>query len=311
MRTPNQPVPSGINTTPPDSTLSWRCPAGQRLHRDDAECTDSPPSSPIIDTLSKRMRMEMKNAGLHPNSQATTQPTPSRAQPRPQGRGRPAGTCHSSTYHDHDYDAEAEWINDAFSIPEGLMVVPYIRSSISSVISSFGKLWARNTIPPMEAGKDGYQVIATPADQTSNLDRIPETLPRLTTGNLPALDNNNGTNATSGTNPANGITPSMLSIPSFIAGQISRLVLRCRIERLNHEAASAHLARVEQELEDAKEAVAEEALRAKIFRRLAWAFFMLALSLLVFYWWHEDDRDFIRAIVRAHFRALMRYLWST
>lgn len=94
---------TNINTTD-SSPPSWRC-TDHRLHRGDKECTDSPPSSPIIDTPGKRLAYEKKMARLSQN-----QSSPSAGLPKPQKSGKttavPQGRGRARVLQSIEADAE-------------------------------------------------------------------------------------------------------------------------------------------------------------------------------------------------------------
>ena len=280
-------VPSSDSSSPP----SWRCNNQSRLHRGDEHCTaSSPPSSPIIDTPAKRMTFERKrDAHQMQDSQATTEPTPSRAanpRPRPQARTRgpvtssvsPVRTGNLPTIHEDSSPEPARSNDDDDDNNNGF-----------------------------QATQDEYRVPETPQNFPSS---PPVPLPTLTADNLAQHNNQSvpvGTvNAPAApSESACGLPPAstVVSIPAYVTFKIAQLKQRSRINALQHIAAQDSLValhrRLEPELERARRSAASGEARGE-----AWeaAFVWLALLCLAYALWcfyNSVEFEFIEACRRA------------
>jgi hypothetical protein len=281
-------VPSSDSSSPP----SWRCNNQSRLHRGDEDCTaSSPPSSPIIDTPAKRMTFERKrDARQIQDSQATTEPTPSRAansRPRPQARTRGPVTS---------------------------LVSPLRIRNLPTIHEDSSPEPARSND---DDDDDGFQ-------STQEEDRVPETpqnfpssppvpLPTLTADNL-AQHNNQSISADTVNAPAAaaaasesacGLPPAsiIVALPAYVTFKIAQLKQRSRIDALQHIAAQDSLValqrRLEPELERARRSAASGEARGE-----AWeaAFVWLALLCLAYALWcfyNSVEFEFIEACRRA------------
>jgi hypothetical protein len=231
-------VPSSDNSSSP---VSWRCDNRSRLHRGDENCTaGSPPSSSIIDTPAKRMTFE-KRRGAHQmqDSQATTEPTPSKAagsRPRPQARIR-------------------GHVTSSVSPAARRVSLPTIRED---------SVEPANHSNDDDNDNDGFQM--------TEEDRIPETpqdfpssppvpLPQLTADNLSLLQGGqpSGPGAVNAPAAASksacGLPPAstIVDIPAYVTWRLTQLVRRSRINALQHEAAQERLTERQRELESERE----------------------------------------------------------
>ena len=288
-------TPLSINQQPPQPTSQqWRCFGHERLHRDNQNCVPISPNSPIIDTPSKYNKMMAKRAAasMLNNSQAT-QPTPS---------GPPAGARH---------DSPDESLGSADSSQD------HNGSSSSSSNQQDNDAVDDNTNP-------GFAMPSSPPSHHSS-SRIPETpvglgvdpassppLPLLTERNLLQLNNQPTSEAPA---PASGShtshpaaspaapasAPSIRSLPSEVAHKISRLVLRTRINALNHQASERELEATRGALSTALARGRHEASRVTNWRATAMALLLLCLTYAVWCQYNSAEFEFIEECRRKWF----------
>ncbi|KAM0718972.1 hypothetical protein Q7P37_006044 [Cladosporium fusiforme] len=323
-QTPNQAAPSTgkgkskgkSKATPPSSSSTWRCAGIERLHRDDHACTNTPPSSPIIDTPSKRMRLERKMAGLasQPQSQGTTQPTPSRPQTRPQTilPAVPESEAASPSASSSNI-SNLDLLDSSPNVPgPANLNLSNPQSRITS-IPALGDLTLNDIAVP--SSPEGFDAPQLPTGPGSDSERIPETppnpsnlpaLPHLTEDNLMAL-NSNSSISPSSENPDDKNTiihtqaPRTPSLASTTAAQIRRLVLRTKINGLHHQASEEKLSLTSQNLQTATSIIQQESAR-----RRAWKAISILLMFLVFFyaawcWYNSAEFVYIRQRAREHF----------
>lgn len=295
---------SSTTTQVANSTSPWRCERTERLHRDGRPCTDSPPSSPIIDTPQKRVRMQRRAAGLLLNSQST-QPTPSRAAAlrlRPQARtsGGPPD-------------------------PEGSVV-----SANPGQNNAF--------VNAHDSNEQGFFHLSPPSQQTSE-QPVPETpvglgrglgmsssppLPQLTASNLSLLNGHAASQRSTasaanvaasalGRNNHNDVrgdhtpipvmvTPAspVPSISSSTPAQIARLVLRTRINALKHSASEMQLAATQADLSFAHAKAQREAARSRKWQVTVVLLLLLCAAYVSWRCHRSAEFDFIEACQRAY-----------
>jgi len=256
--------PAAIQIPSSSSDISqpfWRCNNRHRLHRGDTSCTaSSPPSSPIVDTPEKRKTFERKrNTCQLQDSFATTDRSSSRA----------AGCPH-----------------------------PQARA-LAAVREEHRELARSNH-------DEGFQVTAAASSSRSSPDRIPESsvnlpsspplpLRQLNADNLSLLEGR----SSSPQAKAHSEASSARSLPAYALHQISRLVLRSRINALHHDAAQVRLAAAHEELGVLREITRHSAIRSKTWEAL---FFMLALFCLAYTVWcfiNSAEFEFINSCRRA------------
>lgn len=268
---------SGTAGPPPSSSNQWRCPH-KRLHLDNQDCVPISPDSPIIDTPSKTRKLQARrNAALLVNSQATTQPTPT---------GPPARSRRNAS-----------------------------KGSLASVADSprdQGDNFAREESQVSEASRDFLLMPSSPPSQHA-AERVSETpladlpssppLPRLTAANLHQFNSQAAHKSAIGVGSrsssdrshadvpaASPPAPSVHSLPSEVAHQISRLVLRTRINALKHNASEVQLEATRAALETALARVQQEASRVDAW--MATAFALLLLCLAYAAWCQWDSAEF-------------------
>jgi len=285
-------TPLSGTTGPPSNNSSnqWRCPH-QRLHLDNQNCIPISPDSPIIDTPSKYRKMQARrNAALLVNSQATTQPTPS---------GPPAGSHRNDT-------------------PKGSL------DSVANPPQDHGDNLAQEESADFEASKGFFLVPSSPPSYA--LERVPETpladlpssppLPLLTAENLRQLNSQPAHKSAigAGAPPSSSHShaslpsaslpappPSVRSLPSAVAHQISRLVLRTRINALKHDASESQLEATRGALETALARVQHEASRVDAWMGIAVALLLLCLAYAGWCQWNATEFAFIEERRREWF----------
>ena len=234
--------------------------------------------------MAKRAAASMMN-----NSQAT-QPTPS---------GPPAGARHDS--------------------PE---------ESLDSASSSEGKEGSRSSHKQDNSAIDddnpGFAMPSSPPSYYSS-SRVPETpvgfgvdpassppLPLLTEKNLlqlnnqptseaPALASGSHTPHPAASPAAPASAPSIRSLPSEVAHKISRLVLRTRINALNHQASERELEATRGALSTALARGRHEASRVTNWRATAMALLLLRLTYAVWCQYNSAEFEFIEECRRKWF----------
>ena len=283
-------TPLSVNQQPPQPTSQqWRCFDHERLHRDNQKCVPISPDSPIIDTPSKYNKMMAKRAAasMMNNSQAT-QPTPS---------GPPAGARHDS--------------------PE---------ESLDSASSSEGKEGSRSSHKQDNSAIDDdnpdFAMPSSPPSHHSS-SRVPETpvgfgvdpassppLPLLTEENLQQLNNQPTSEAPA---PASGShtfhpaaspaapAPSVRSLPSEVAHKISRLVLRTRINALNHQASEKELKATRGALTTALASGQHDASRVANWRATSMMLLLLCLAYAAWCQYNSAEFEFIDEFRRKWF----------
>lgn len=281
---------SGTARPPPSSSNQWRCPH-QRLHLDNQDCVPISPESPIIDTPSKYRKMQARrNAALLVNSQATTQPTPT---------GPPARSHRNAS-----------------------------KGSLASVADSphdQGDNLAQEERQVFEASRDFLLIPSSPPSHGDHaLERIPETpladlpssppLPFLTTENLRQFNSQAahksaiGVGAPSSSNHSHADlpaafppAPSVHSLPSEVAHQISRLVLRTRINALKHNASEVQLEAMRAAVEAALARVQHGTSRVNVWMATAFALLLLCLAYAAWCQWNSAGFAFIEERRREWF----------
>jgi hypothetical protein len=289
ITTANQQATSSSSPLPKlyTSTPAWRCGAQshKRLHRDGEPCTGSPPTSPIIDTPSKRARMERKRnaALLGLGSSQATQPTPSRPAPVLSNL-----RVQTSASPDAPEGAPAQ---DDEAIVDNRQEFDYTSPD-------------RSLAANVEEEDDYFNLARTPSQHAS--ERIPDTpfdlpssppLPQLTAENLfelgaqapgPAPDQLPFAAAT-----AFPPLPSVCSLSSAVAHQISRLILRTDINALQYQASSTQLVAARGDLSVAHGRVRREMVRGDGWRNALVGLMVLCLAYVIWCWWNSAEFAFI------------------
>lgn len=314
-----------ITSTPSPTTTStpstWRCADHKRLHRDNEACTNAPPSSPIVDTPSKRMRSERKLAGSGGQSQSQqTEPTPSR--PQRSSQSRPQTGLVLDAVSEEGSSSESEGSVGSFKLPgspnsvhPSNYVHPSAPPGSNFTTPALGALSLPDPAVPASWAEDDFNIPRPAAEQNSTSDRIPETpanpsiapphLPRLTESNLLALNSN----SISSPNPANipssnaAITsPSPPSLPSSTTpstrARINRLLLRTHLTTLNHR---AELSLAHQNLLAAQDLARREISRRKFWEAVCLALVMVWVLYGVWGWWNGAEFEYVRARGRERF----------
>jgi hypothetical protein len=287
------------------STPAWRCSeqSHKRLHRDGEVCTGSPPTSPIIDTPSKRARFERKRTAalLGSGSSQATQPTPSRPAPAksaPAPSNLRAQTSANADAADGDVvPAAAAPAQDDDDAVDDRQEFDYDDTRSSRVDN-------------VEEEEDYFNVAHTPSQHTpsqhgSASERIPETpfdipssppLPFLTASNLSALQDQAPLPPPSQLPFAAGASPpppSVRSLSSAVAAQISRLILRTDINAAHHRASTIQLAAAQGELTVARGQVRQEVVRGDGWRNTVVALLVLCLAYVIWCWWNSAEFEFL------------------
>jgi hypothetical protein len=290
------------------STPAWRCSeqSHKRLHRDGEVCTGSPPTSPIIDTPSKRARLERKKnaALLGLGSSQAAQPTPSRPAPAktvPAPSNLRAQTSANADAADGDVvpAAAAPPQDDDDDAVDDRQEFDY---------DDTRNFRADNVEEEEEEDYFNLAVSShqhTPSQHGSASERIPDTpfdlpssppLPFLTASNLSALQDQAPPPPPSQlplAADASPPPPSVRSLSSAVAAQISRLILRTDINVAHHRASTTQLAAAQGELTVARGQVRQEVVRGDGWRNAVVALLVLCLAYVIWCWWNSAEFEFL------------------
>ena len=279
---------SGTAGPPPSSSNQWRCPH-QRLHLDNQDCVPISPDSPIIDTPSKYRKMQARrNAALLVDSQATTQPTPA-GPPARSHRNASKGSLASVSNSPQDQgDNLAQWESQVFQTSRDFLLMP--------------------SSPPSRHAAE-----RVPETPLADLPSSPP-LPRLTAANLHQLNSqpihksSRGPGAPSSSNHSHPDlpaafppAPSVHFLPSEVAHQISRLVLRTRINALKHNASEVQLEAMRAALEAALAKPQHETSRVDAWMGIAVALLLLCLAYAAWCQWNSAEFAYIEESRRKWF----------
>lgn len=286
----DEPTPPRRYTRDYSSSSVWRCNTPhERLHRDSKPCTGSPPTSPIIDTPSKRERMERKKtAAMLENSQATD-PTPSR--PARSGLGIQA-VVDQDTQEETELPANVEPENtgDSFSAfdPSSNNDQSSPEQPPHTPLQNTSAQQASDRIPETPTGSGGGNFPSSPP------------LPNLTAENLSILQIQSADQPPAPATPRPASSPfavpaspppaSVWSMPSNVAHQIRRLMLRNRIDQANTQASSTQLVATQGHLSAARERTRHEAARSRAWRNTLTAVLVLCLAYVV--WCYRNSAEF-------------------
>lgn len=272
-------TPAPLPLSSEEST--WRCGRKGRLHRESGQCTNTPPTSPIIDTPAKRARLSRQRNALLPDSQ-TTQPTPSAApRQRPQMEADQTEEEEQQEEEESLVPANAQEVDDAHENDQESQQLPSHLSRTPSPAAS-------ERIPETPLGL-GLSIPSSPP------------LPALTAANLSLHDQQTATNQSATANDANipaSAAPvdtastykrlrtpaSIHSVATSVRYQISRLVLRADINGKQYAAADrAHH---------------HEAARGRAWRDALIALLVLCLAYAFWCYYNSADFEFIAAARR-------------
>lgn len=267
-------------TPPSTSSLTWRCPNNERLHRenDDKTCTQEHLGLPIIDTPSKRLRLERRMASRSESQEGEMLATPSRPQRPSHARSRDGNSGSLQGQGDeNDFQVIDEESN---STPPSADNNASANSSRTASIAPEHPLSERSpsisyedSLPPGPTATASQHVLSTLPDPTtprsSHVGLLHANL--LTPDPTPTLLKHSSLSS----------SPSPPSPEEQAQARISRLLLRTKINDLQHQASHADFVLTQRKLREAQDLAQKERKRRGEWRAVC---LVLLLVLVCFCW---------------------------